>query len=379
MPHRKTRIRGERQLEQLAARPSNWRIFNVGHHVRHLRDIAPAPSARMFNSRKLDDAIVVKHALRSNERDLFERPPLVATKIVVPLDPHQISLGAFSFFLGERTAPQMMQRLLGIAPAPGRTAPGRDEEILRILDRAPSLDTILLKDLLADERFGIPSELFAASLADQPDFGGYVQRELAPLVALATGSREPAKVARFVDSVFGASLGRQAEDFFSALGVAESGWGEIAFAWKAAFHYERQAADTDRRFQAMAGALRVLQTYGHNEAYPRSLLTAQHRELAAALANAFARCRRSFAQFNTQRRAAIIASGRMGELTAYLTALPATVRDYALGAALLDHIVSYWAYATRGFDPKRMPAEVFSAVAADLCAAAGQHTAALAA
>ncbi len=219
MPHRKSSVRGERQLEQLAARPSNWRIFNVGQHVRHLREIGSAPAVHMFNSRRLDDAIVVKHALRAAERDLFERPPLIATKIVVPLDPHQISLGAFSFFVGERTAPQMMQRLFGIAPAPGRATPGRDEQILRILDRTPSLDAILLKDLLADERFAIPPELFAQSSADQPDFSAYVQRELAPLVALASGSREPGKVARFVDAVFGAALGRQAEDFFSALGL----------------------------------------------------------------------------------------------------------------------------------------------------------------
>ena len=36
-------------------------------------------------------------------------------------------------------------------------------------------------------------------------------------------------------------------------------------------------------------------------------------------------------------------------------------------AALIDHVLSYWTYRTRGLDHQRLPAEIFCTVAADIC------------
>jgi hypothetical protein len=371
MPKRNAKLRGERQLETLAARPSDWRIFNVGHHLNRVRHSQAADTVRLFTRRRLDDSIVIKHALRPNERDLFERPPVVATKVLVPVDPGQISLGAYSFFVGERTAPQTLQRLFGIAPAHGTRDP--DIEILGLMDRAPSLDVFLLKEILTGAGSAVPAHVFDLSLADVPEFRSYIQRELAPLVSIATGSAETSKIARVVDSVFGAKLGPHAEQFLAALGLPEPKWAEIVFAWKAALYYEQKSVDLRRRFEKTAAGLRQLQTYGHSEVYPRSLTAEQRRDLAAATGAAFIRCQNGLALFNSARRREIIASGVTGGIAAYLTALPGAVFAYAADAALVDHILSYWAYGTTGFTLDRMPAEVFSALASDLCATAAQY------
>jgi hypothetical protein len=372
MQNRSAKVRGERQLEILAARPSNWRIFNVGRHLSQVRSIPANDSVRLFENRKLDASIVVKHALRPNERDLFERPPVVATKILVPVDPHQMALGAYSFFVGERTAPQTMQRLLGI-PLHGHGIQHPDVEILSLLDRTPSLDIFLLKEVLAGARNGVPPSVFDVSLADVPEYRSYIQRELAPLVSIATGSVDLALAGRVVDSIFGARLGPHAESFLTALGLPEHQWVEVVFAWKAALYYEHKAAEIRSRFYALAASLRALQTYGHSESYPRSLVMAQLRSLATIAGGAFGRCQADLALFNSAQRSRIIAARDTVGLGAYLSQLPATVFTYAGNAALVDHILSYWTYATTGFDIARMPAEVFSTLAADLCATAGQY------
>jgi hypothetical protein len=368
---KRQKSRGARELEVLGATPSNWRIFNVSGHLSGVR--ARGVRATLFRNRRLDDAIILKHALRSNERDLFERPKMIATKVLIPLDPAQITLGAISFFVGERSAPEVLQRALGIRHDPARGLFDPDIEILSQLDKTPSLDVFLLREILCNDAVGVSTDVFTLSLADDPHFRTFIYRELAPLVNFAIGTPDPAKVYRFVDSIFGASLGTQAADFLTALNLPQPQWAEIVFAWKAALFYEKSAPEMRRRFEKMAADLRALRTYGHNESYPRSLMSQQHRELADVASRAFARCLQNFGHFNSQRRAGIIARGNSAELTAYLAALPASVLEYGTGAALVDHILSYWAYCSRGYELDRFPAETFSIIASDICSMDTQY------
>lgn len=371
MLDRRLKSRGARELEVLAATPSNWRIFNVAQHLRQLRDRGAANPV-LFRNRRLDDSIILKHALRPNERDLFERAPMVATKVLVPLDPAQVSLGAVSFFVGERAAPQILQRTFGIRHDPtGRLE--RDVRILFALDKTPSLDLFLLREILCTEALGVSTDIFSVSLAEDPHFRTFIYRELSPLVNFAIGSTDPVKVYRFVDSIFGATLGPQASDFLSALALPPPRWAEIVFAWKAALFYEKGAGDMRRRFEAMARDLRALRTYGHNESYPRSLVLVQMRELADVAVRAFSRCATAIAHFNSERRAGIIAGGAIGALSAYLESLPDSVVGYGTGAALVDHILSYWNYCARGYELERFPAEAFSIIASDICSMDTQY------
>lgn len=371
MLDRRLKSRGARELEVLAATPSNWRIFNVAQHLKQLRERGVTP-ATLFSNRRLDESIILKHALRPNERDLFERSPMVATKVLVPLDPAQVSLGAVSFFVGERAAPEIMQRTFGIRSDRTRTA-DRDVRILAALDKTPSLDLFLLREILCTEALGVSTDIFSVSLAEDPHFRTFIYRELAPLVDFAIGSTDPAKVYRFVDSIFGATLGSQAADFLSALALPPPRWAEIVFAWKAALFYEKGAADMRRRFERMVSELRALKTYGHNESYPRSLIMTQMRELADVAARAFSRCATNIAHFNSDRRARIIAGGAIGALSAYLESLPESVVDYGTGAALVDHILSYWSFCARGYELERFPAESFSIIASDICSMDTQY------
>lgn len=298
--------RGARELEVLAAQPCNWRIFNVGKHLKQIREEGTAPNCTIFKNKRLDDAIILKHALRPNERDLFERPPMVATKVLVPIDPAQITLGAISFFVGERSAAQVLQRSFGIRNDQGRGPPDRDVMILNELDRTPSLDVFLLREILCNDRLKVPTDIFNVSLAEDPHFRTFIFRELAPLVNFAIGSSEPGKVYRFVDSIFGATIGPQAADFLSALMLPQAKWAEIVFAWKAALFYEKGADEMRGRFERMAAQLRTLRTYGHNEAYPRSLILNQMRELTDVVGRAYGRCLTNIRHFNSARRASVI-------------------------------------------------------------------------
>lgn len=360
------------QLEKLAATPSNWRILNLNKAFRTLRQIHGAEAPTFFNNRRLSSALIIKHTLRDHERAMFEHPPIVATKILVPLDDNALSTGAASFFIGERAYPGIMRQSFGINVAGMGNLRERDATILARLNETPSLDLFLLRELLGSEEFGIAREYFHVALLDDFAIKSFITRELTPLIRIAIDNASPAKINKFVDSIFGSEIGRQAADFFQSLGLAESRWVNVVFAWKAALFYETQFSATQRRFETMLSDLKSLRTYGHNELYPRSFVEDHLHKLYGFAERAYSRSVESATAFNSERRAEIIRSSNLAALKEYLEEMPMAVQGFGAFSALIDHILSYWAYRTRGLDHQRMPAEVFCNVAADICAMENQ-------
>lgn len=356
------------QMEKLAAVPSNWRILNLNRAMRLLRDSQGPSAPGFFKSKRLSSAIIIKHTLREHERAMFERPPIVATKVLVPLDENSLASGAVSFFVGERAYPAIMRQSFAMNVSTTGRDRDRDAVILRKLDEAPSLEVFLLRELLGGREFGISSDYFQVSLLEDNAIKSYITAELTPLIRIAVEKADAATVNRFVDSIFGHEIGRQAADFFQALGLPADSWANVVFAWKAALFYETQFAETQQRFQAMRQNLAQLRTYGHNDVYPRSLIERQLAELRAFTDRAYDNSMASARRFNSAKRVSIIQSGSIADLTSYLRNLPDNVIGFGAHRAIVDHILSYWLFRTRGMIYERMPAEMFCNVAWDICA-----------
>ncbi len=359
--------RDAQQMEKLAATPSNWRILNLNRATRLLRQVHGSGAGTFFRNKRLATSIIIKHTLRDHERGMFENAPIVATKVLVPLDENSLATGAVSFFVGERAYPAIMRQSFGINTLGGVHGADKDALILAKLNETPSLDLFLIRELLGGDDYAIPKDYFHVSLIEDSAIRSYITRELTPLIRIAIENANIAKINRFVDSIFGAEIGAQAADFFQSLGLAQNRWSNVVFAWKAALFYETQFASTRKRFEAMLEDLRALRTYGHNELYPRSFVENHQENLKAFAERAYQRSLDSALAFNSERRASIIESGMVNQLKTYLEELPENVHGFGGFAALIDHVLSYWTYRTRGLDHQRMPAEIFCNVAADIC------------
>lgn len=369
-----SRSRDGQQIEKLAAAPSNWRILNLNRELKQLRQVQGAGAPGFFRNKRLSGAIVIKHTLRDHERSMFENAPVLATKILVPLDENSLGSGAISFFVGERAYPAIMRQSFGINVLGGAAGADRDALILLKLNETPSLDLFLLRELLGGEDFSIPKDYFQVSLLEDAAIKSYITRELGPLIRIAIEGANAAKINKFVDSIFGADIGAQAADFFQSLGLAQNRWTNIVFAWKAALFYETQFVQTRKRFQKMLADLAALRTYGHSELYPRSFVEKHLEDLREFADRAFQRSIETALCFNSERRASIIEGGRLAELKAYLEDLPENVRGFGGYNALIDHVLSYWNFRTHGLDHKRLPAELFCKLAADICSMENQFT-----
>jgi hypothetical protein len=362
-----TKQRDAQQMEKLAATPSNWRILNLNRATRMLRQVHGDSVGTFFKNKRLATSIIIKHTLRDHERQMFEDPPIVATKVLVPLDENSLATGAVSFFVGERAYPSIMRQSFGINTLGGASGADKDALILAKLNETPSLELFLIRELLGGDDFAIPKDYFQVSLIEDSAIKSYITRELTPLIRIAIENANSAKVNKFVDSIFGAEIGAQAADFFQSLGLVQARWSNVVFAWKAALFYETQFAHTQKRFEGMLEDLRTLKTYGHNEHYPRSFVEGHLADLKAFAERAFQLSLDSALAFNSARRGSIIESGKILELKTYLEELPEAVHGFGGFAALIDHVLSYWTYRTRGLDHQRLPAEIFCTVAADIC------------
>ncbi|BCW87168.1 hypothetical protein sos41_02950 [Alphaproteobacteria bacterium SO-S41] len=369
-----SRSRDGQQIEKLAGTPSNWRILNLNRELRHLRQVFGPSAPTFFRNKRLASSIVIKHTLRDHERAMFENAPVLATKILVPLDENSLSSGAISFFVGERAYPAIMRQSFGVNVVGHGAQADRDAMILSKLNATPSLDLFLLREMLGAEEFGIPKDYFQVSLLEDAAIKSYITRELTPLIRIAIENANAAKVNKFVDSIFGAEIGPQAADFFQSLGLMQNQWSNIVFAWKAALFYETQFVQTRKRFQAMLGQLTGLRTYGHNELYPRSFVEKHLEDLRAFADRAFRRSIDSAQCFNSERRASIIEGKHIGALKTYLEELPENVHGFGGYNALIDHVLSYWNFRTSGLDHTRLPAELFCKLAADICSMENQFS-----
>jgi len=146
--------RDAQQLERLAAAPSSWRVLNLAHATRTLRDAGAPSQLRFFQTHQLNNALFAKHTLRDHERAMFVTAPAVATKLLIPLDRYSFSHGALSVFVGERGYDVAMRQWLGLKVGrdtdPAKVSP--DAAILFMLSQMPAFgrDEILQKNEISD-------------------------------------------------------------------------------------------------------------------------------------------------------------------------------------------------------------------------------------
>src|SRR4051812_6774387 len=109
--------------------------------------------AKLIDSPVINQAILVKHRVRPHEEFLFGYRLEMATKIVVPADPRDLSQGGESFFVDQRGFKGKL-REIGDYPNGGLDA---DSEILHRIAELPSLDRFFVRSHLQTSGIDVPA------------------------------------------------------------------------------------------------------------------------------------------------------------------------------------------------------------------------------
>jgi hypothetical protein len=224
--------RSMRALERTA---STSRVLNLAAlAVKHADN--PEHSAKpLFVASALNAAVILKHRLRANEIGTVSTRHRTATKLIVPFERSDLSLGGRSLFVGDRGWMESLQELAGTS-----YELGRDAGVLEALDELPSLDPFLLREHIKRRGFDVAETHFEISQGDLEMMQAFVSAEIGRLIDLAYKGRSSneANTGRLVEALLSSRNDDRLEPLRLTLRLEGDSYREGIFAWKGFLYYK---------------------------------------------------------------------------------------------------------------------------------------------
>ncbi|WP_309606900.1 hypothetical protein [Phenylobacterium sp.] len=195
-------------------------------------------TAPFFKAASLNGAVIIKHRVRSDERYIFEQTRRISTKVIIPFERTDLSLGGRSLFVGQRGWRELLSQLRG-----GQDDEARDIALLEALDELPSLDPFLLREHLKRRDFKIANCYFAISAPDLERMQRFVSSEISKLVDLAYGGGggaggASANISKLVSLLLSGQDDQRLEPLRLTLGLEGENFREGIFSWKGFLYYK---------------------------------------------------------------------------------------------------------------------------------------------
>ncbi len=232
---RQSADRTYRSLRGLEKTASTSRVLNLAAlAARNVGNVEHQQSP-FFAAASLNGAVIVRHRLRDQERESFDRVRYTATKLIVPFERSDLGLGGQSLFVAERGWLDALEELRGEAPDLAR-----DIAVLEAIDELPSLDPFLLREHMKRRGFHISPSHFEISAPDLAKMQRFVGAEIAKLIELAyreTDGQED-NIARLVEALLSAKTDDRLEPLRVTLRLEREHYREGIFAWKGFLYYK---------------------------------------------------------------------------------------------------------------------------------------------
>src|SRR6185437_7148996 len=189
----------------------------------------------LFQAPPLNAAVILKHRLRTNEVGVVFTRHRTATKLIVPLERSDLSLGGRSLFVGDRGWMESLQELAGTSHELGR-----DAGVLEALDELPSLDPFLLREHMKRRGFEVADTHFEISPGDLEQMQAFVGGEISRLIDLAYQGRtaSEANTGRLVEALLSSRNDERLEPLRLTLRLEGESYREGIFAWKGFLYYK---------------------------------------------------------------------------------------------------------------------------------------------
>ncbi len=333
---------GRRDLSLIRASGSTARVLNLALVYERYGETEEYNKAPLFQTKQLNRALLLKHVLRSHERDLFDRPVSTATKVILPYSIKELELGGISIFVGERRYEKMLKGAVRGDQDP--VAFENDLDLLRTLSSLPSFDPFLMRERLRHAGAEPARCYFDLAEADVARMRAFVSKEIAQLIELAfsTGGRGGGDLStRLAEKLMTDETAKSLDPLRETLRLSGQEYIEGVFAWKGFLYYKwlldefkPQLADFKPRF---AGC-RILRA---SEADKREMAEMRKRILNLMQA-ANARVEESLQEYGAA--FASLSEGQPGAFRAFLLKAPSMFIPIGEAVGVIKHIHSFWCF-----------------------------------
>lgn len=321
---------------------STARVLNLAFIHERFGDTPEHGEQPLFRNRRLNQAVIIKHAVRPQERALFARPPQTATKVVLPFAATDLRLGGASFFVGQADMERLLRETVGgYSDASMLQA---DIELLEMLDGLPSFDPFLMRERL--RRAGVtPARCyFDVTDADLMRMRKFVTGEIAQLVELAFASEGAAArdlAAKLSEKLMTDETAQSLEPLRQTLRMSGDEYREGVFAWKGFLYYKWMVGEFAPRLAALAREM-LAARIARASAEDRVQLNAMRSRIVGHLGRTMAHVQASLEQYDS---AYIdLANGRPNAFRDFLIHAPAMFLVMGEAVGVVKHVESFWRF-----------------------------------
>lgn len=227
----------QRSFTLLRASGSTARVLNLALVNERHGQSEEYLAKPLFKVPALNKTLLIKHVVRTNERDLFDSAPTSTTKVVFLFSKEDLALGGHAILYGERNFEKAVRSVCGSVD-PAKTE--ADLELISLLNSLPSFDPFLTRERLKQSGYEPARCYFDLSEADVAKMREFAAEEIRQLVnlAFANGGQSSQDLARrLADKLMTDETAKTLDPLRTALQLAETDYREGIFSWKGFIYY----------------------------------------------------------------------------------------------------------------------------------------------
>jgi hypothetical protein len=330
-----------RSLRGLEKTASTSRVLNLAALALRHAENPEHEKKPFFVAQTLNGAVIVRHRLRDQERESFDRMRYTATKLIIPFERSDLGLGGRSLFVHEVGWMDTFEELRGEAPELNR-----DVAVLEAIDELPSLDPFLVREHLKRRGFDISPTHFEISAPDLARMQRFVASEIAKLIELAysdNADNAESNTGRLVEALLSARTDQRLEPLRLTLRLEKENYKEGIFAWKGFLYYKWVLNSLWPQLKdvfAELGRVKVIgpidsETKAELEATKQRLRTKMERQVKSVMAH-LGVYDDVFSQLTVD--------GNALAFRDFLLKSPEMFLSLGEGCGLVSHIATYWRY-----------------------------------
>ena len=230
-------VAGVRNLRGISAMASSARVLDL-HALAAMNLEDPDPGYLehpMFLHPVLNRSIIVKHHVGQSDEGQIAPGRFNATKIIFPFDQLDLGLGGQYLLIDQKDFVGALTRHLDYSELPL----DRDLAVLRAVDKLPTLDPFLLREILHQQKIEVDRSYYRFTNADKDRMLSFVSGEIDALIRLCFGELKTndKRTRRLSQLLLADQESTELQPLRETFRMDQAEFSEAMFAWKAFLYY----------------------------------------------------------------------------------------------------------------------------------------------
>ncbi len=318
---------GGENLAGLTRRLPQCRIFNLHQIWLDQPEDPHYDLFPVFEHPLLNRAIIIKHNLRHGDEGFRPSRRVTVSKLILPLDPNDLSLGGRAILMSQARLPRVLSSVLDYS----RYDLDRDMRMLSLLDGLPSFHPYLIDQATRHAGIKIANLFVRIKATERQEASLKVAEGLSPIFRLGLES----------DLGLAPAPGGGTNRAPSSHRIDGTRVTEAIVAWKCLIYYRRRLLEIAPTVREAASQMRSLSFHRPNGSMIGGLVDQARDALIHPLRRSWRECRQAVLDYD-RISVELAATTSVDPVYAFLRSAPKRYRQFGDRLSTLEHICTGW-------------------------------------